>query len=60
MDGQLEEGDILPFRIYLSSFTLNPTYALVNNIFSVNYFVCVKITLVNSDYTFMEEIILFR
>jgi len=60
-DGTVEESDCLPIRIYLSSYNLNPTYPLLNNLFSVKYFVNLKvIDSQDKTYSFLEEIVLFR
>ena len=61
IDGSPINNDIVPFRIFLKSYNLTPTYNNVNNIFSLKYY----LNLVIGDYkknTFFKqtEIKLFR
>ena len=39
MDGAPVRGEQIPIRLYLSGFDLTPSYANVNNRFSVKYFI---------------------
>ena len=61
IDGNPIKNDMVPFRIFLKSYNLTPTYKNINNIFSLKYYV----NLIIGDYknnTFFKqtEIKLFR
>ena len=61
IDGNPDKNDTVPFRIFLKSYNLTPTYKNINNIFSVKYYV----NLIVGDFeknTFFKqtEIKLFR
>lgn len=60
-DGNPQEGDIVPIRMYLGSYDLSPTYMNVNNVFSLRYFL--KIVIIDDDerhFYKQQEIFLWR
>ena len=61
MDGAPVRGEQIPIRLYLSGFDLTPSYANVNNRFSVKYFI--NLVLIDEEdrrYFKQQEIILWR
>lgn len=61
MDGAPVKNESIPIRFFLSPYELTPTYANVNNKFSVQYFI--NLVLIDGDdkrYFKQTEIILFR
>jgi vacuolar protein sorting-associated protein 26 len=61
MDGCPAKGEIIPIRIYLSAYDLNPTMANIGNKFSVQYFL--NLVLVDEEdrrYFKQQEITLWR
>ena len=61
IDGNPDKLDTIPFRIFLKSYNLTPTYKNVNNIFSLKYYVNLIIGDFNNNTFFKQtEIKLFR
>ena len=61
IDGNPDKLDTIPFRIFLKSYNLTPTYKNVNNIFSLKYYANLIIGDFNNNTFFKQtEIKLFR
>ena len=61
IDGNPDKNDTIPFRIFLKSYNLTPTYKNINNIFSVKYYVNLIIgDFEKNTYFKQTEIKLFR
>jgi len=61
MDGAPVKGECVPIRLFLSTLDLTPTYRLVNNIFSVKYYL--NLVLVDEEdrrYFKQQEVIFWR
>lgn len=61
IDGQPFEQETVPFRIFISSFDLSPSYKDVNSFFCVKYFL--KILFLDHEdkaYSKEHEIVLYR
>ena len=61
IDGSPVKKDKIPFRLYLNSYSLTPTYRNVGNVFSVKYYVKLVIgDFENNTFFKQTEIKLFR
>jgi len=61
VEGCPEPNDIIPFRMFLSHYELSPTYKLINNVYSVQYYIkLVCVDRDNKNYSYLQEIILNR
>ena len=61
IDGSPVKNDIIPFRLFLKTYNLTPTYRNIYNIFSVKYYVKIIVGDFNSNTFFKQtEIKLFR
>lgn len=62
VEGEVENNNIIPIRLYLRSYKLTPTYTLINNMFTVKYFIKILIEDANNEqtYSMSEEIVFHR
>ena len=61
IDGSPVKKDKIPFRLYLNSYSLTPTYRNVGNVFSVKYYIKLVIgDFENNSFFKQTEIKLFR
>ena len=61
IDGSVTKNDVIPFRLFLKSYNLTPTYRNVHNIFSLKYYINLVIGDFNGNTFFKQaEIRLFR
>jgi len=61
MDGCPAKGEVIPIRVYMSSFDLTPSFKNIHNKYSVKYFI--NLILVDEEdrrYFKQQEITLWR
>ena len=59
VDGKPFDNDIVPLRLFIGSFDLTPTFANINNYFSVKYFLKFLISDGDEKYFSKEQEIIF-
>ena len=61
IDGSPNKNDVIPFRLFLKSYNITPTYRNVNNIFNLKYYINLVIgDFENNTFFKQTEIKLFR
>ena len=61
IDGSPNKNDVIPFRLFLKSYNITPTYRNVNNIFNLKYYINLVIGDFDNNTFFKQtEIKLFR